>query len=93
MALEDIKQDSKTLFYWYNSAGKMSDYSSTTSQSFGTGKANTANMVAKWNSNGYGSQNSRDMWGSNTKPSKTRMVRTIKRRMGSICRKLRNNKE
>ena len=63
MALEDIKQDSKTLFYWYNSAGKMSDYSSTTSQSFGTGKANTANMVAKWNSNGYGSQNSRDMWG------------------------------
>ena len=60
MALEDI---GTTTYYWYyNAYGKMNDYSSTTSQNFGTGQKNTEIMIDKWNKNGYGAQNNRDMW-------------------------------
>ena len=45
----------------------MSDWQSQTSTSFGSGKQNTKNMIAKWNSSAYGSQNGDsnypDMWG------------------------------
>ena len=64
MALEDVKQGSIKTFYWYYRArGNMYDYSSTTSQDFGTGKNNTENMITKWNGNKYGSQYNKDMWG------------------------------
>lgn len=50
---------------WYNSActTKISDYSTITSENFGTGKANTETMISKWNSSAYGAQNSDDLWG------------------------------
>ena len=65
MALDDIDS---SRHYWYNNAyGNMNDYASTTSTSFGSGKQNTKNMIAKWNSSGYGSQTTSgsysDMWG------------------------------
>ena len=62
MALKDVNPG--TQYYWYcNAYGNMGDYSSATSQNFGTGKINTTNMIAKWNRNEYGAQNSTDMWG------------------------------
>ena len=65
MALEDFTTADYTSFYWYNSAysNKISDYSSITSNEFGTGKDNTDNMIAAWKVPSYGSQNARDMWG------------------------------
>ena len=66
MALDDV--DTKT-HCWYYSAYDygMSDWQSQTSTSFGSGKQNTKNMIAKWNSSGYGSPNGDssypDMWG------------------------------
>ena len=68
MALTDIdgKQDG-TSYCWYADAyGKMNDYGTATTTEFGSGKTNTANMIAKWNSSGYGSQNTGsypDIWG------------------------------
>ena len=44
----------------------MSDWQSQTSTSFGSGKQNTKNMIAKWNSSAYGQKMSGsypDMWG------------------------------
>ena len=65
MALDDA--DTKTHYWYYSAYGKMNDYASTTSTSFGSGKQNTKNMIAKWNSSGYGSQTTSgsypDMWG------------------------------
>ena len=64
MALDDV--DSRR-HCWYDAAdGNMNDYSTTTSMSFGSGKQNTKNMIAKWNSRAYGKQNDGgydDMWG------------------------------
>ena len=61
MALSDVDSSTHT---WYNSAyGNMNDYATYTSGDFGAGEQNTAKMITKWNSSGYGSQNSRDMWG------------------------------
>ena len=64
MALSDI--DANTHYWYYNAYGNMSDYATTTSGDFGTGKANTEAMIAKWNNGsngGYGEQNANDMWG------------------------------
>ena len=68
MALSDIDgKQNGTRYCWYAAAyNNMSDYATTTSTSFGSGKTNTANMVSKWNSSGYGRQNTGsdpDMWG------------------------------
>ena len=72
MALDDV--DTKT-HCWYDEAyGNMDDYSTATSTSFGSGKQNTKNMIAKWNSSAYGSQNGNssypDMWGLSAVQSK-----------------------
>ena len=70
MSLTDIDgKKNGTRYCWYDAAYdyKMSDYATTTSTSFGSGKTNTTNMIAKWNSSGYGEQNagsSPDMWGA-----------------------------
>ena len=65
MALDDV--DSSYHDWYTNAYGNMDDYASTTSTSFGSGKQNTKNMIAKWNSSAYGSQNDNssytDMWG------------------------------
>ena len=66
MALADF--DRGTIHCWYRGAtGHMSDYSTTTSENFGTGKQNTKNMIEKWNNKVYGEQdadsNYKDMWG------------------------------
>lgn len=60
MALSDV--DSSTYYWYYNAAGNMDDYSTTTSQDFGTGKTNTSTMISKWNNGGYGTQDDNDMW-------------------------------
>ena len=63
MALSDFTTSSYSSWYWYKAAyGKISNYSTITSQNFGSGKQNTANMISKWNSSAYGSQNTRDIW-------------------------------
>ena len=53
----------------------MNDYASQTSTAFGRGEQNTINMIAKWNSSGYGSQNGNssipDMWGLSAVNSRT----------------------
>ena len=61
MALSDI--DSNT-YTWYTSAYSrgISDYNTITSERFGSGKTNTATMIAKWSSNAYGNQADTDMW-------------------------------
>lgn len=61
MALSDI--DSNT-YTWYKNAysSGISDYNTITSESFGSGKTNTATMIAKWNSSAYGEQADTDMW-------------------------------
>ena len=69
MALTDIDgKRNGTQYDWYNAArGYVSDYESTTSTDFGTGKTNTATMISKWNSKAYGDQDKcsshKDMWG------------------------------
>ena len=66
MALDDVDSN---YHYWYHSAysNKISDYSTVTSENFGSGKQNTTTMIGKWNSSAYGSQNGNsdytDMWG------------------------------
>ena len=65
MALDDVDTGTHC---WYDAAyGNMNDYYTATSRSFGSGKQNTKNMIAKWNSSAYGSQNDNssypDMWG------------------------------
>ena len=59
MALEDF--NTGTYYCWYDAAfgrfGNMYDYATATSLDFGTGKANTEAMIAKWNSSAYGAQN------------------------------------
>lgn len=67
MALEDF--NTGTYYCWYDAAyGNMDDYATATSLDFGTGKANTEAMIAKWNSSAYGAQNDNgtylDMWGA-----------------------------
>ena len=67
MALEDF--NTGTYYCWYDAAyGNMDDYATATSLDFGTGKANTEAMIAKWNSSSYGAQNDNgtylDMWGA-----------------------------
>ena len=61
MALENIDADTHT---WYKNAASsgISDYNTITSESFGSGKTNTATMIAKWNSSAYGNQADTDMW-------------------------------
>ena len=73
MALDDVDNSQH---YWYKNAyGNMDDYSTATSTSFGSGKQNTKNMIAKWNSSAYGSQTTSgsytDMWGLNAVQSGT----------------------
>ena len=72
MALDDVDNSQH---YWYKNAyGNMDDYSTATSTSFGSGKQNTKNMIAKWNSSAYGVQNDgnyTDMWGLSTVQSGT----------------------
>ena len=76
MALDDIDgSQNGTRYCWYDAAyGNMNDYSTATSTSFGSGKQNTKNMIAKWNSSAYGAQNDNssydDMWGLSTVQSK-----------------------
>ena len=55
MALSDV--DSNTHYWYYNAYGSMNDYASQTSTALGQGEQNTINMIAKWNSSAYGSQN------------------------------------
>ena len=61
MALSDIDTNTYT---WYTNAysNGISDYNTITSESFGSGKTNTATMIAKWNSSAYGNQADTDMW-------------------------------
>jgi len=69
MALTDIDgKQNGTRYYWYSAAwGNMSDYATATSGDFGTGKANTNAMIAKWDAKAYGEQDQgadhKDMWG------------------------------
>ena len=66
MALTDI---AGTTYDWYNAAYStgMSDYATTTSGDFGSGKSNTTTMISKWNAKAYGDQDKgsyqKDMWG------------------------------
>ena len=85
MDLEDLreKEDEKSRSYpgshfWYkNAEGKMSNYKTDTSTNFGTGKANTNNMINIWSKNVYGDSISilnneykMDMWGLSQLKSK-----------------------
>ena len=70
MALTDIDgKRNGTEYDWYNAAysTKISDWLTITSTEFGTGKTNTATMIAKWNAKAYGAQDTcsshKDMWG------------------------------
>ena len=70
MALKDIDGKKNGTYYdWYNEACNkgISDWSTVTSQDFGTGKTNTATMISKWDSKKYGEQDQcsrhKDMWG------------------------------
>ena len=68
MALDNVDS---THCWYYRAKGNMSDYRTATSGSFGSGKQNTKNMIAKWNSNAYGLQYSNDMWGLSAVQSET----------------------
>ena len=74
MALSDVDSSKHCWYYSAYSYG-MSDYASQTSTAFGRGEQNTINMIAKWNSSGYGSQNGNssypDMWGLSAVNSRT----------------------
>ena len=66
MALKDFNPGA--YYCWYDAAyGNMSDYSTATSEDFGTGKQNTLKMIEKWNNKVYGEQNdgthNKDVWG------------------------------
>ena len=70
MALTDIDGKTNGTYYdWYNAAYDkgIRDWSTITSGDFGTGKTNTATMIAKWNAKAYGNQDTcsshKDMWG------------------------------
>ena len=65
MALEDFGGNTKS-YKWYNAAvGKMNDFATTTSEVFGSGKANTTAMINKWNAQAYGSKDyDNDIWGA-----------------------------
>ena len=69
MSLKDIDgKKNGTHYDWYYAAySQITDYSTVTSQDFGTGKTNTATMISKWDSTAYGAQNAdskyKDMWG------------------------------
>ena len=70
MALTDIDGKTNGTYYdWYHAAyvKGISDWSTITSTEFGTGKTNTATMIAKWNAKAYGDQDTdsrnKDMWG------------------------------
>ena len=70
MALTDIDgKTNGTKYDWYYAASDkgISDWSTITSTEFGTGKTNTATMIAKWNAKAYGDQdtnpNYKVMWG------------------------------
>ena len=70
MALTDIDgKTNGTKYDWYYAASDkgISDWSTITSTEFGTGKTNTATMIAKWNAKAYGDQDTdsgyKDMWG------------------------------
>ena len=69
MALSNVTGSYSTWYWYYNA--NMSDYASQTSTAFGKGEQNTINMISKWNSSGYGSQNARDMWGASEVNSRT----------------------
>ena len=77
MALTDVDgQQNGTTYCWYDAAnGWMNDYARQTSTEFGQGEQNTINMIAKWNSSGYGAQNDNnnydDMWGISAVNSRT----------------------
>ena len=68
MALEDFTE-AGNYYCWYDAAYDegMSDYETYTSTAFGTGKANTAAMITKWNNAGYGPKDDnatyKDIWG------------------------------
>lgn len=66
MALNDI--DSERCDWYHAACGKISDYTSLTSEDFGKGKSNTATMISKWNTEAYGNKNDcwqdhADLWG------------------------------
>ena len=65
MALDDIdgKQNGTDYSWYYAAYGNMNDYSTATSEIFGTGKANTNTMISKWNNSSYGAKDDGDMWG------------------------------
>ena len=70
MALTDIDgKTNGTSYDWYHAAYDkgISEWSTITSEEFGTGKTNTATMIAKWNAKAYGDQDTgpshKDMWG------------------------------
>ena len=66
MALSNL---SSSYYKWYYAAYNkgISDWSTVTSQYFGTGKTNTATMISKWDNTAYGAQNAdssyKDIWG------------------------------
>lgn len=76
MALEDVTADwfnevsedgftasINNIFYWYKSAlGKLDDIIASSSIDFGEGKSNTIKEINRWNANGYGNQNTWDLW-------------------------------
>ena len=67
MALEDINPG--TRYCWYDAAfGKLDNIVSYDKDDFGQGKANTADVMAKWDAGTWGAQNDKgtydDMWGA-----------------------------
>ncbi|RHP65335.1 DUF1566 domain-containing protein [Coprobacillus sp. OF03-2AA] len=61
MALNDVGKNEHCWYYKASFKG-MLDYEKATSETFGSGKQNTLNMIEKWNKGNYGTQNSDDMW-------------------------------
>lgn len=74
MSLDDFKQGTNELFYWYyNAYGKLDRNVATDYNDFGQGKTNTINMINDWNNNTdkYGEQTIStsgksyiDLWGA-----------------------------
>ncbi len=67
MALEDINPG--TYYCWYDAAyGKLDNIVDTSEDDFGQGKANTADVMAKWDAETWGAQNDNgtydDLWGA-----------------------------
>ena len=66
MALEDINPGTYCCWY-YEAIGKLDKKVNFSDNDFGTGKENTAYVMAKWNSENWGAQNGNakhaDMWG------------------------------